>query len=357
MKNIFRLGRTLETLEMEHKLDKDSLIQLLNSDNPQPIYDAADRVRKKYVGDDVHLRGLIEFSSYCCKSCAYCGLRCGNRDIKRFRMEINEIKKCAEYAASLGLKTVVLQSTEDKSYSITELCRIIDEIKTMDVAVTLSIGEKSREEYRALKNAGADRYLIRIETTNKELYEKYHPGMSYESRLKCLYDLKDLGYEVGTGCLIGLPGQTSEMLIEDIFFFKELDADMIGMGPFIPSEGTPMAKEEAGKTETVLKMMALTRLLMPNINMPTTTALGIRDNEGHRKGLRAGGNVIMPNVGMNQYRELYTIYPGKGKEKELIDAEINLQNIKELVWSEGRRVGKDYGNSQHFEDRIKIASK
>ena len=352
MKNIFELKSLLEILEKEHELGKKDLIKLLECVNPAPIYAAANRVRHNYVGDDVHLRGLIEFSSYCSGNCSYCGLRGANKSIKRYRMEVDEIKECARYGAGLGLKTLVLQSTEDKSYSIDELCRIVDEIKSLDVAVTLSIGERTRDEYAALKDAGANRYLIRIETTNKALYEKFHPGMSFENRLRCLDDLRDLGYEVGTGCLIGLPGQTMEMLVEDILFFKEIDADMIGMGPFIPSKGTPLQGASGGNTEIVLKMMALTRLLMPNINMPTTTALGIRDNEGHRKGLNAGGNVIMPNVGMTKYRELYTIYPGKGREKELLDTETNLKNIKQLIASEGRTIGKDYGNSQHFEERL-----
>ena len=165
----------------------------------------------------------------------------------------------------------------------------------------------------ALKNAGADRYLMRIETSNEKLYEKFHPGMSYKNRVRCLYDLKELGYETGTGSLVGIPGQTLEMLVDDLLFFKKLNADMIGIGPFIPCTGTPLEYEIAGNVKTVLKMLALTRLLMPDINIPATTALGILDNDGYIKGLKCGANVIMPNMGIIEYRKLYKIYPGRGE--------------------------------------------
>ncbi|NSW92687.1 MAG: [FeFe] hydrogenase H-cluster radical SAM maturase HydE [Firmicutes bacterium] len=224
----------INVLENKHELDRTGLVKLLTCDDVVPVYTAADRVRKKFVGDDVHLRGLIEFSSYCCRTCFYCGLRAANNKIRRFRMEPGEIIECARHAANCGLKTIVLQSGEDKSFAVNELCKIVSEIKGMDVAVTLSIGELSKDEYATLRKAGADRYLLRIETSNEQLYERLHPGMSYKNRVRCLYDLKDLGYETGTGCLIGLPGQTPEMLADDLLFFKRLDADMIGMGPFIP---------------------------------------------------------------------------------------------------------------------------
>jgi biotin synthase len=230
-------------------------------------------------------------------------------------MTAAEIIECAKYAVNSGLKTVVLQSGEDKYFEINDICKIVDEIKRMDVAVTLSIGELQKHEYVALKNAGADRYLLRIETSNKQLYEKLHPGMSYDNRVRCLYDLKELGYEAGTGCLIGLPGQTIEMLANDLLFFKELDADMIGMGPFIPCSGTPLEFKPGGNSDIVLRMMALVRLLLPDINIPVTTALGVKDNDGYEKGLNCGANVIMPNVGKTEYRNLYSIYPGK-EEKE-----------------------------------------
>lgn len=346
MKGLLEFEMLVNSLENEYELDKAGLIKLLTYEEADLLYVAADRIRKKFVGDDVHLRGLVEFSSYCCRTCFYCGLRAANKKIKRYRMETGEIIECAKHAVRCGLKTIVLQSGEDKSFIIDDLCKIVSKVKDMNVAVTLSIGELSRNDYAALKSAGADRYLLRIETSNEKLYEKLHPGMSYKNRVRCLYDLKELGYETGTGCLIGLPGQTFEMLAEDLLFFKKLDADMIGMGPFIPCTSTPLEYEAGGKVETVLKMMALARLLMPDINMPATTALGVKDNDGYRKGLGCGANVIMPNMGMDDYKKLYAIYPGKDIEME--NQNNLLKAVKYTISQLGRKVGQDHGNRRRF---------
>jgi len=338
----------INILEDEHALDRAGLVKLLTCENALPVYTAADRVRKKFAGDDVHLRGLIEFSSYCCRTCFYCGLRAANNKINRFRMVPEEIIECARHAVNCGLKTIVLQSGEDRSFEVNELCKTVSEIKSMDTAVTLSIGELSKSEYADLRNAGADRYLLRIETSNKQLYESLHPGMSYKNRIRCLYDLKELGYETGTGCLIGLPGQTPEMLADDLIFFKELDADMIGMGPFIPCAGTPLEHEDGGDVDNVLKMMALARLLMPDINMPATTALGVKDSDGYKKGLSCGANVIMPNMGRSEYKKLYAIYPGKGVG--ITNPENQIETIKSAVFQLGRNIGCDYGNRKRLID-------
>jgi len=252
MKEVLEFEMLVSILEKGNDLDKAGLVKLLIYEEADLLYAAADRIRKKFVGDEVHLRGLVEFSSYCSRTCFYCGLRAANNSIKRYRMEPGEIIECATHAVKYGLKTIVLQSGEDRSFIINDLCKIVDRIKGMGAAVTLSIGELSRIDYAALKNAGADRYLLRIETSSEKLYEKLHPGMSYKNRVRCLCDLKELGYETGTGCLIGLPGQTTEMLAEDLLFFKRLDADMIGMGPFIPCTGTPLEYEAGGNVETVL---------------------------------------------------------------------------------------------------------
>lgn len=203
-------------------------------------------------------------------------------------------------------------------------------------------------EYAELKHAGADRYLLRIETSNEQLYERLHPGMSYKNRVRCLYDLKELGYETGTDCLIGLPGQTPEMLADDLEFFKELDADMIGMGPFIPCAGTPLEHEDGGDVDTVLKMMALARLLMPDINIPATTALGVKDSDGYKKGLSCGANVIMPNMGRSEYKKLYAIYPGKGVG--ITNPENQTEAVKATVFQLGRSIGRDYGNRKRVID-------
>lgn len=298
--------------EKEHTLTKDEIAALLNEDSVNDqIFKAADRVRKEYVGDDVHLRGLIEFSNICKRNCLYCGLRAGNKNINRYRLESSEIIELAKKAREYGYKTVVLQSGEDDYYTAEKISFIVREIKKLDMAVTLSIGEKSFEEYEEYKKAGADRYLIRIETTDKALYEELDPGMSHENRKRCLKDLKKLGYEVGSGCLVGLPNQALESLAEDILFFKEIDADMIGIGPFIPNEDTPLKDAEGGNLELSLKVMAITRLLMPNINIPATTAMESLNKNGRILALQSGANVVMPNVTEGDYRKWYALYPGK----------------------------------------------
>lgn len=337
-----RVEELVGVLEREHDLDPEGLIYLLTVPEAEPLRRAADRVRAKYVGPEVHLRGLIEFSNYCRGSCYYCGLRTANRGIRRYRMTPEEIIAAARRAAALGLKTIVLQSGEDLWYTEKVLCAIIGAIKDLDVAVTLSIGERPKSFYAALKRAGADRFLLRIETSNEELYTRLHPGMSFQNRVRCLYDLKELGYETGTGCLIGLPGQTPAMLAADLLFFKKLEANMIGMGPFLPAPGTPLAEAKGGEVEPVLRMMALARLLLPAINMPATTALSVKDDDGHQKGLSWGANVIMPNMGLSEYKRLYAIYPGK---KDIPPAE-QLAKIKALLDRMGRVVGRGYGGAR-----------
>ena len=238
------------------------------------MFSAADRVRQKYVGDEVYLRALIEFSSYCKNNCCYCGLRKDNTRARRYRLTPAQILATARMAAETGYKTVVLQSGEDLWFTPPVMAGIIQEIKKWGLAVTLSIGEKTRQEYAVYRRAGADRYLLRIETTDKALYEKWDPEMSWQNRTRCLRDLKDLGYEVGSGSLVGLPGQTVESLADDLLFFKSLPVDMAGIGPFIPHPQTPLARAEIkGHFELSLKMMALMRLLLPDINIPATTAM------------------------------------------------------------------------------------
>ena len=222
---------------------KQEIIDILKDNSRNDwLFSHADRVRKDNTGDEIHLRGLIEFSNTCSRTCKYCGLRAENSRIDRYRMTVEEITECAQKAVNAGYKTIVLQSGEDYSYTTNTLCKIIETIKKLDTAVTLSIGERSFEDYKAFKDAGADRFLIRIETTDKNLYNQMHPNMSFENRLRCIKDLKKLGYETGTGCLVGLAGQTIESLADDILFFKDINADMIGIGPFIPHPNTPLAK-------------------------------------------------------------------------------------------------------------------
>ena len=293
-------------------MNKNELIDILHDDTRNEwLFSEADRVRRENVGDEVHLRGLIEFSNICKRGCKYCGLRSPNNEVERYRILKDELILTAKKAVDLGYKTLVLQSGEDDYYDTDKMVEIIREIKKLDVALTLSIGEKTYDEYKAFKDAGADRYLLRIETTDKNLYENMHPNASYENRKQCLYDLKSLGYETGSGCLVGLPNQTIESLADDILFFKELDADMVGIGPFIPHKQTPLADAQKGDFWLALKVMALTRLNLPDINIPATTAMETINPNGRIIALKSGANVVMPNVTSTEYRAKYEIYPGK----------------------------------------------
>lgn len=293
-------------------LTKAEIIRLLkNEENQESLLKQADKVRQENVGDEVHLRGLIEFSNICRNNCLYCGIRCGNKKVIRYRMEELELVETARKAAALGFKTIVMQSGEDMYYDKDRMCRIIEAIKKFDVAVTLSIGERSYEEYKAFKEAGADRYLIRIETTDKDLYHKLDPKMSWQQRYECLLSLKELGYEVGSGIMVGLPEQSIESIAEDLLFLKELDVDMAGIGPFIPHPETPLAEEKGGTLNLALRTMATMRLMLPDINIPATTAMESLHPEGRIMALKAGANVVMPNVTEGEYRKLYELYPGK----------------------------------------------
>lgn len=298
--------------EITHSLTKMEIALLLTDHEwDQQLFMAADRVRNKNVGDQVHLRGLIEFSNICQRNCYYCGLRKDNGKVERYWLTPATIIEFATKAQEYGYKTVVLQSGENDVYTLADMQYMIGQIKALGLAITLSVGEKTRDEYEAYKKAGADRYLLRIETTDRKIYEKLHPGMSFENRVRCLTDLKELGYEVGTGCLVGLPEQTLESLAEDILFFKTLDVDMVGLGPFIPNDDTPLASERGGTFMLSLKVMAITRLLLPDVNIPATTAMEALNKDGRMIALQSGANVVMPNVTEGEYRKLYLLYPGK----------------------------------------------
>ena len=295
-----------------HTMEKAAIVELLRiPDYDAALFSAADKVREKYVGHAVHLRGLIEFSNICKQNCLYCGLRRDNRKVNRYRLSEEEILDFARKAHSYGYRTVVMQSGEDNYFTVDSMTKIIRQVKALDLAITLSIGEKTYDEYEAYKEAGADRYLLRIETTDKDLYEKLDPGMSFANRLRCLEDLRSLGYELGTGCLIGLPGQTLESLADDILFFQRIDADMIGVGPFIPNLDTPLQDEPGGSFELSRKVMAITRLLLPDSNIPATTAMETLNRQGRVIALQSGANVVMPNVTEGEYRKFYALYPGK----------------------------------------------
>ena len=291
---------------------KKEIVDILKDDRQNEwLFSLADKVRRENVGDEVHLRGLIEFSNICHCFCKYCGLRCENKELDRYRILPDDIVKYAQKAVEMGYKTIVLQSGEDAFYTRKILCDIIKRIKEFDVALTLSIGERSFDDYKAFRDCGADRYLIRIETTDKDLYKKMHPNMSFDNRVRCLKDLRKLGFEVGTGCLVGLPEQTVESLADDVLFFKEINADMVGIGPFIAHPHTPLKDMPNGNFTLALKVMALTRILLKNINIPATTAMETLNPNGRIIALQSGANVVMPNVTTTEYRAKYEIYPNK----------------------------------------------
>jgi biotin synthase len=336
------------------KLHRDEIARLLSLTAPEDkeaLFQAADAVRRACVGDEIFLRGIIEFSGYCSRNCHYCGLRAENSDIHRYRIPDNEILSRARMLREKQCTTVVLQSGEDPYYDVGRLCTIVKRIKDeTSLAITLSVGERTCEDYRAFKEAGADRYLLRHETSNPELYRKLHPGFELEDRLQCLKWLGELGYEVGSGCIIGLPGQTVNDLANDVLLIRELDIDMIGIGPFIPHPGTPLKDTPAGDTDMVLKMLAVLRLLTRDTNIPATTALGVIDPGARRKAFLAGANVFMPNFTPDPYTAYYEIYPGKGPEAGAI-AKASEGGYVSLFEGMGRSIGTGYGYREKKECR------
>ena len=339
----------IEKAEKTHDLSKEDILSLLqNRDESidKEIFMAADRVRKYHVGDEIHLRGLIEFSNICKQNCCYCGLRRENKNVARYRIDPQIIIDLAQKAKLFGYKTLVLQSGEDEYFTEDKMIFIISEIKKFDMAITLSVGEKSREAYHAYKEAGADRFLLRIETTDKELYNKLDPGMIFENRVRCLQDLKELGFELGTGTLVGLPDQTLESLADDILFFKNINADMIGIGPFIANEDTPLKECPNGDFDLSTKVMAITRLLLPDINIPATTAMETLKKDGRLIALQRGANVVMPNVTLSEYSQNYQLYPGKST---LNDSQGNIFNKLTKDFAKiGRTISYDYGISKRY---------
>lgn len=309
------------------------------------LFRTADEVRRRYVGDEVHLRGIIEFSNHCVRNCHYCGLRVQNRSLPRYRMTEDQIVSVAEAAASLGfIGTIVLQSGEDPAYDGPALAGIIRKVKKRTgLAVTVSVGDRPREDYALWREAGADRYLLKHETADTELFRRLRPGTTLDGRLECLRHLRELGYQLGSGNMVGLPGQTLSTLVDDLLLLRGLDVEMAGIGPFIPHPQTPLANAAAGSVGLTLCVLAVARLVLPWAHLPATTALATADHRGRQKALLCGANVVMPNVGPTEYRHLYQIYPGKAAIND--DAETYLKHLAETVHSLGRTVGKGPGHS------------
>jgi len=274
----------------------------------------ADETRRKFYGDKVFLRGLIEISSYCRNDCLYCGIRRSNREADRYRLSREDILACCENGYELGFRTFVMQGGEDMYFSDEVIVPLIAEIreKYPDCAITLSLGERSYESYKRMKEAGADRYLLRHEAASEELYKKLHPSeMSLRNRKECLFALRELGYQVGAGFMVGAPFQTTDDIIADLRFLQELRPQMIGIGPFVPHHSTPFADEKRGTLELTLRLLGILRLLFPNVLLPATTALGTIAPNGRELGLMTGCNVVMPNLSPVKVRKKYDLYDNK----------------------------------------------
>ncbi len=335
----------LERAADGRELSREDLRLLLGADEQESarLFELADEVRSRFVGEEVHLRGLIEFSNYCAGNCLYCGLRKNNRRLVRYRMSPAEIMESARRAADLGCRTIVLQSGEDGFYTAEDLADLISRLKgELDVAITLSIGDRTWTEYALLKEAGADRYLLKYETSDPRLFGALRPGTTLEERLKRIAWLQELGYQVGSGNMVGLPGQSLETLAGDILLLRMLDVEMAGIGPFIPADGTPLEKFPPGALEQVLKTLALVRLVLPRSHLPATTATATLDSRGRARALKSGANVIMPNMTPLPYRGNYRIYPGKAGLGEM--PEESYAKAVRTVESAGRRVARDFGH-------------
>lgn len=298
-------------------LTKEQLAELVANYTAQDLIYAkqkASALTKKIFGNKIYVRALIEFSNYCKNNCLYCGIRCGNKSVNRYRLNEAQIISCCRTGYSLGIKTFVLQSGEDMFYTDSMMCNIVSSIKNNfpDCAVTLSTGEKSFETYTAYRNAGADRFLLRHETADKAHYEKLHPSqMSFENRIKCLETLKSLGFQTGSGFMVGSPFQTPENIAQDILFLKKLNPQMIGIGPFLPQHDTPFADSSPGSAELTLFLISLLRILFPHALIPATTALSTAQNDGFINGILHGANVIMINVTPQDTRKNYSLYDNK----------------------------------------------
>lgn len=353
----------MNATDSEDHLDRDGILTWLRveeDDDLERLWEAADETRRLNVGDEVHLRGLIEVSNMCVRSCAYCGISACAPKVERYRMSQEDILECADKAREYGFGTVVMQAGEDPGITGDWMADTIQKIKDRTgLAITLSLGEREESDLKAWRDAGADRYLLRFETTDPDLYRRIHPSLpgGVSDRIDQLMRLRDLGFEIGTGVMVGIPGQTWETLANDIWTFRDYDMDMIGIGPYIQSPGTPldgplgeMLQVEAGTDQvpndplTTLKTLALTRLVCPETNIPSTTALATVDpGSGRANGLLRGANVIMPNLTQPKYRVLYQIYPGKAGLHETAD--ITVAKIRSQIEALGRTIGTGAGTS------------
>lgn len=346
----------IDKLEKNQILSKEEFVRLLaisEKDDIDYFTERAKCIRDDIYGKRVFIRGLIEISNYCKNDCYYCGIRRSNKNAQRYRLSKEQILSCCENGYELGFRTFVMQGGEDAFFKDEVVCDIVSSIKEKypDCAVTLSLGERSTESYRKMKEAGADRYLLRHETFDNTHYNKLHPvELDPENRKRCLRNLKALGYQTGTGIMVGSPYQTIENIAEDLLFIKELNPEMIGIGPFIPHKDTPFKDFESGTMEMTLRLISILRLLCPKALIPATTALGTISPQGREKGILAGANVIMPNLSPKEDRKKYMLYNDKLSDGE--EAAEGLNKLKESMRKIGYEIVEDRGDCIALKDKI-----
>ena len=326
-------------------MNKEKILNILRNTPDEELFAEADAVRSQTCGDEVYIRAIIEFSNYCRCACEYCGLNVQNDGLSRYRMTLEQVIKASREAFDENVQTIVLQSGEDAGIKTDEICQMMESIKRIgDIAVTLSCGEYPYEDYRLMRNAGADRYLLKIETVNREIYHKLRPGCRFENRVRCLHDLRELGYQVGSGSLVGLPGQTLEDIADDILFCVNLDLEMATFSPFIPHPKTPLSDEPGGSWQLGLRVLATARIALPAVHIPVSTALASVSPDDYISPLNAGANVVMADVTPYEFVKYYDIYPGKapvGFRK----GRDSISRLKKIIESMGRPIGIGRGDA------------
>ncbi len=342
------LFEIVDKLECDRKLSKKEFVRLINGRTnklDEYLFEKSRKIRHEIYDNKIYIRGLIEFTNYCKNDCYYCGIRCGNKNAERYRLSGEDILLCCKEGYKLGFRTFVMQGGEDTFFSTEKMCEIVSEIKENypDCAVTLSIGEKSYEEYKMLFDAGADRFLLRHETANETHYGKLHPkNLSHENRLNCLYNLKEIGYQVGSGFMVGSPFQTAENLAEDLLFLEKLSPQMVGIGPFIPHKDSIFAGNSAGSVELTLFLIGILRLMLPNALIPATTSLGTASFGGRERGILAGANVVMPNLSPISVRKKYMLYNDKICTDE--ESAEMVESLRKSMFKIGYEVVTDRGD-------------
>ena len=345
----------IDALAAEHTLSDAGLLTLITMDDPDAeayLAQRADKVRRQVYGNRVFIRGLIEFTNHCRNNCHYCGIRRSNPNCQRYRLSMEDILSCCDAGYRLGFRTFVLQGGEDPFFTRERIAELVRAIKNAhpDCAVTLSVGEWDRESYQQWFDAGADRYLLRHETANPDLYRALHPAeLSLENRMRCLSDLKEIGYQVGCGFMVGSPGQTPEMILEDLRFIQRFQPQMVGIGPFIPHPDTRYRNEPPGSAALTLRLLSILRLMLPRVLLPATTALGTVLADGRQMGMRHGCNVVVPNLSPADVRKKYALYAGKISAGE--EAAESVALLKNSMASIGYEVVTDRGDFKYHEMR------